>query len=191
MFFGILAAGGVFTGSNPSYTVFEFVHQSKFFFFLLRQYIKHVIMNQLTYMIVKLANAKFLVVEKEFEENAREAAKQVGGDIKILVIGESFDKLYNHTKELDWKRITDRKILENRVSLIMFSSGTTGLSKGVMITDRNVVSNAEQRIFFIKMRDEELRKEGKPVPQKVGLGYEINKKKKKKKEEEKEEEEEE
>ena len=47
----------------------------------------------------------------------------------------------------DWPRLTDRDS-RKQIATVNFSSGTTGLPKGVMITHRNLVANVEQCMYL-------------------------------------------
>ena len=55
---------------------------------------------------------------------------------------------------LDWRRITDRKELETATVTLIYSSGTTGLPKGVPLSHRNMVSAAviSRRCFMEQVR---------------------------------------
>jgi acyl-CoA synthetase (AMP-forming)/AMP-acid ligase II len=118
-FFGIASAGGVNTTINPTYTAKE-----------LRQQLLD-------------SGATYLVTVPQFLEAAREAIADTG--IKeIFVFGEAegatpFAELMIAGEppqiEIDPK--------EDLVAL-PYSSGTTGLSKGVMLTHYNIVANLSQ-----------------------------------------------
>lgn len=93
LFLGIIAAGGVFTGTNPSYTEFEILHH------------------------MKTAKASFLITEPEIMENALKAAKSRGiPQSRIWVLDsldqtvpagfQSWSSLMAHG-EKDWVRFDD------------------------------------------------------------------------------------
>jgi len=50
--------------------------------------------------------------------------------------------LIDERERLDWERITDPKVLENSLVVLIYSSGTTGLPKGVKLSHTNLVAEA-------------------------------------------------
>ncbi len=118
-FFGVASAGGVNTTINPTYTAKELRHQ------------------------LLDSGATYLVTIPQFLDAAREAIKDTGVK-EIFVFGEAegatpFADLMIAGEapqiEIDPK--------EDLVAL-PYSSGTTGLSKGVMLTHYNIVANLSQ-----------------------------------------------
>ena len=118
-FFGVASAGGVNTTINPTYTSKELRHQ------------------------LLDSGATYLVTIPQFLEAAREAITDTGVK-EIFVFGEAegatpFAELMIAGEppqiEIDPK--------EDLVAL-PYSSGTTGLSKGVMLTHYNMVANLSQ-----------------------------------------------
>ncbi len=118
-FQAILLIGGIITTANPLYTVHELTHQ-----------LEH-------------SNAVCLFTSPELLEKANLAIKASNIN-DMYVFGEvsganSFDQLL-HEK-------TDDQLLEvsidpdKDVAVLPYSSGTTGLPKGVMLTHRNLVAH--------------------------------------------------
>jgi acyl-CoA synthetase (AMP-forming)/AMP-acid ligase II len=109
--------GGIVTTVNPLYTPEEVSHQ------------------------LKDAGAKFLVTIPALLDKAEEAARETGVE-EIFVFGEAegaspFDSLYETEATAPRVRINARE----DICALPFSSGTTGLPKGVMLTHYNLVSN--------------------------------------------------
>ncbi|KAF5673678.1 4-coumarate ligase [Fusarium circinatum] len=132
--FASIAAGGVFTGANPTYTYSELV-------------------NQLT-----VSGAKCIVTDSPRLEMVKKAAKAVGLPPNSLVLIDSkdsssvdgvssFQSLLGHGT-YSWERISDPKVLADKPAVLNFSSGTTGLPKACEITHRNMVANAEQNLHL-------------------------------------------
>ncbi|KAG7003073.1 putative acyl-coenzyme A synthetase [Fusarium oxysporum f. sp. conglutinans] len=132
--FGSIAAGGIFTGANPSYTYSELV-------------------NQLT-----VSGAKCIVTDSPRLEMAKKAAEAAGLPPNSLVLIDSkdssavggvssFQSLLGYGT-YSWERISNPKVLADKPAVLNFSSGTTGLPKACEITHRNLVANAEQNLHL-------------------------------------------
>ncbi|XP_077991036.1 uncharacterized protein LOC144445371, partial [Glandiceps talaboti] len=124
-FHAVASIGGVVTTVNPSYTVDELAYQ-----------LEH-------------ADAKWLVTVPDSIDKAKEAAKRIPRMKGIYVVGDEsvggcipFSTLM---KDDGSSFPTDVKInpMED-VVVLPYSSGTTGLPKGVMLTHHNIISNIEQ-----------------------------------------------
>jgi len=116
-FHAVAALGGINTPINPLYTETEIAHQ------------------------LKDAGARFLVTVPQFQEKAEQAGKEAGIE-ELFVFGEAdgatpFLSLREPSPEAPQVQINPR---EDLVAL-PYSSGTTGLPKGVMLTHHNLVSN--------------------------------------------------
>ncbi|OAY32340.1 4-coumarate--CoA ligase-like 1 [Manihot esculenta] len=122
---GIMATGGVYSGVNPA------AHESE-------------IKKQ-----VLAANAKLIVTNDLSYEKVRSL------ELPVITLGETrIGSAMNWYELLDAAdRATDRYVYEdvdqNDLCALPFSSGTTGMSKGVMLTHRNLVANLCSTLFSV------------------------------------------
>lgn len=126
LFLAVVGAGGVFAGTNPSYTQFELSHH------------------------IKTARATFFIAEPEILDNLLAAAKEnniPSSNIWVfntqgqpLPPGQrSWTELLEQG-ESDWYRFDDFKTCKNTTAARLFSSGTTGLPKAAVISHRNFIA---------------------------------------------------
>jgi acyl-CoA synthetase (AMP-forming)/AMP-acid ligase II len=120
-FHGATLAGGVVTTVNPTFTPDELASQ------------------------LRDSRARFLVTVGPLVEKATEAAKRAGGVQEIF----TFDGAPDTTPFrilLDAPEMTSGPSIDpaNDLAALPYSSGTTGISKGVMLTHRNLVANLVQ-----------------------------------------------
>ncbi|KAL5343934.1 hypothetical protein BJX70DRAFT_3634 [Aspergillus crustosus] len=126
--YGTLWAGGVVSPSNPAYTVEELAFQ------------------------LKDSGAKAVVTQLPVLPVARAAAKQVGiPDDHIILIGDQRDpearaKHFTCVRNISGATRYRRSKInpEKDLSFLVYSSGTTGVPKGVMLSHRNIVANSLQ-----------------------------------------------
>jgi 4-coumarate--CoA ligase len=138
---GTIMAGGIFTGANPTYVPRELAYQ------------------------LKDSGATFLICAEAALDTGLEAAKQAGlPRSSILVFDDGFATVENRGKgrpdlgvkhwtwllasedegrAFIWDELDSKRIRETTVTL-NYSSGTTGIPKGVEITARNYIANAVQ-----------------------------------------------
>ena len=119
-FHAVCMAGGANTTINPLYTVDELAHQ----------------LND--------AGAKYLLTIPQFLDKAQAAAAKAN-IAEIFVFGEApgatpFAELLQSGDQLATVNMLEIDIYED-LAVIPYSSGTTGLPKGVMLTHHNLVAN--------------------------------------------------
>jgi 4-coumarate--CoA ligase len=102
--------------------------------------------------LIQSAPSELIICDKETKTLALEAAKICGiptsrvleidasGPGALLRVDNGRDVL--GSEMLEWERITDRETLRSRIIALIYSSGTTGLPKGVPLSHRNMVSAA-------------------------------------------------
>src|SRR5215208_5421119 len=117
-FHGAASAGGMSTTVNPLYTANELAHQ------------------------LADSRARMLLTVPAFLDTARQAAERVGIGDQVYVLGEAegarkFEELFGDPAEAPEPGIDPAEAL----AVLPYSSGTTGLPKGVMLTHRNLVAN--------------------------------------------------
>lgn len=135
---GIVGSGRIFSGANPSYTAPEIEQQ------------------------LKNTDARVVLVHPSLVETALEAGSRSGVPKDLIFqFSDHFcppvkgvldwsSMLATEEEANSWKWDDLEGTADSTIATINYSSGTTGLPKGVCISHYNLVANIEQTIF---MRD--------------------------------------
>uniref|UniRef100_A0A7N0ZXW8 4-coumarate--CoA ligase n=1 Tax=Kalanchoe fedtschenkoi TaxID=63787 RepID=A0A7N0ZXW8_KALFE len=120
---GIMAAGGIFSGANPASLASEIKKQ------------------------VEAADAKLIVTSGSIYGKVKNL------NLPVIILGEESVQGTIQWNELleagERASVIHETISQNDLCALPFSSGTTGLSKGVMLTHRNLVANLCSTLFSV------------------------------------------
>ncbi|KAF1962883.1 4-coumarate-CoA ligase-like protein [Byssothecium circinans] len=134
--YGIIGAGGVFSAASAANTVGELSKQ------------------------IQGAESKILACVEVTKDVAVKAAEEAGwgknGAGRVLVMSEGREwtlkavqadgqlgpNLIDESQKLSWPKITDPKALKDSLAILIYSSGTTGLPKGIKLSHLNLVTEA-------------------------------------------------
>jgi acyl-CoA synthetase (AMP-forming)/AMP-acid ligase II len=135
IFHGVIRAGAINTTANPLYTAKELAHQ------------------------LHDSGAKMIFTVPPFLGIAREAAEKEGVSQIVLVGAEGGEEGVTDYKQLLGAGAEPPQVSidpENDLAVLPYSSGTTGLPKGVMLSHRNLVANILQCDGLLPLSDEDV-----------------------------------
>lgn len=118
LFYGVIAAGGVYSAASASFTPPELSRQ------------------------VKQGSSNLIFCSEDAKDVAIQSAKDCGVPLsRVVVISSSPEwsmrvvegntSCLTSSGKLDWQKITDQKELEESLICLVYSSGTTGVPKGL------------------------------------------------------------
>ncbi|RMZ73038.1 4-coumarate- ligase 2 [Pyrenophora seminiperda CCB06] len=136
-YFGILGSGRVFSGANPANTVPEIVHQ------------------------IKDSQARFILAHPAYAKSAVTAAKAAGlPDGHVFLFTDepcapmegcrdwrSFLPSPAEAEGYEFPALSESEAISTPAT-VNYSSGTTGMPKGVAISHHNLIAGLEQSIFM-------------------------------------------
>ena len=126
---GVIGAGGVVTTIDPMYTKTEVARQ------------------------LEMSGASFILTKSNMLPVTKEAIRKCSREIQIVILDERMsDALFYKDVIQDGEQNWSKVVLESNanndeVGLLPYSSGTTGLPKGVMLSAQNIISNVCQLVY--------------------------------------------
>lgn len=139
-YFGVAGSGRIFTGCNPAYGIDETVYQ------LGNTGAKMLLVEpQYLDIVLKAASKSKFPRERIYLFDDKPSKTQQGVKCWTTMLGSE-----SESKSWQWHRMSPEES-KTRIAVLNYSSGTTGLPKGVMISHQNVIANVEQSLYMRRL----------------------------------------
>jgi acyl-CoA synthetase (AMP-forming)/AMP-acid ligase II len=140
LFLGIIAAGGIFAGTNPSYTTPELIHHirtSHTKFLLVEPELLAPILEASQHPSISIPKSRIWLFDEHDSGAAEVTGQKTGRNLGLSL--ESWGTLLEKG-ESDWVRFDDLATSKKTTAARLYSSGTTGLPKAAVISHYNLVA---------------------------------------------------
>ncbi|KHO11198.1 hypothetical protein MAA_11276 [Metarhizium robertsii ARSEF 23] len=157
-YLGIVGSGYVFSGANPSYTGQELAHQ-------LSNSTAKVVLAHPAVLDRAIAACDMVGIQKDriFQFSDEVEPTRNGIEDWTCMLGTP-----QQAENWSWPLLTSKESTQT-IATINYSSGTTGLPKGVCVSHSNLIANLEQS-YFMRYVDTPYLKSGTP-PQERWIGF--------------------
>jgi acyl-CoA synthetase (AMP-forming)/AMP-acid ligase II len=99
--------------------------------------------------ILQNSESKLLIFSNDFSKKVNDIKKEFGKEINIIKTGEKYEKFIENASPF----LPKINIDEKDVAQLYYTSGTTGKSKGVMLSHKNVNIHAHNSIAELKLNE--------------------------------------